>query len=73
MGKGNEAYKIPPIYSDFEIDHNDAKIGDMVINRVDGTWDRIKSIVTNDLKFETSLLTKHGKEYKIEEVMVVRY
>lgn len=69
--KGNGKYKIPPIYQEHEIDYKDAKIGDMVIERVSGKWDRIKSIWYKD--FEIFYLTKHGNEYNMNDVIVVRY
>lgn len=71
--KGNGKYKIPPIYQEYQIDYKDADVGDMIIEKVSGKWDRIKTIYKDVLRCETFYLTKHGNEYNMNDVIVVRY
>lgn len=71
--KGNGNNIIAPIDYEFEISYKDAIVGDMILCRKTGIWDRIKEIIKDDLRFETIFLTTHNKQYNVSEVMVVRY
>jgi hypothetical protein len=76
VGKGNGAYKIAPMWEKFEIPWYEATLGDMIIFRDTGQWDRIKTISGSNIEeFDGDIMftTKFGKEVHLSEVMVVRY
>jgi hypothetical protein len=73
--KGNGHNKIAPIWHEFEISWNNAKIGDMIIHRKTGMWERISKIWESDNNEDIVLTDRNNVCYdnRSNEVMVVRY